>query len=99
MWLTVGLFWLAPPGWRDYVLMGLSLMFLALISPISTLLLVGFFGIVHGAVNVAQPVLRHVVIATCIIVATLIAFKIRQAMSISGTATLLEAVAIPLGLS
>lgn len=99
MWLTVGLFWLAPPGWRDCVLMGLSLAFLALISPLSALLLVGFFGIVHSAVNVAQPVLRHVVIATCIIVATLIAFKIRQAMVLSDTATLLEAVAIPLGLS
>jgi D-alanyl-lipoteichoic acid acyltransferase DltB (MBOAT superfamily) len=39
---TFSLYWLAPPQWRQWVLVALTAAFLALLSPLSTAILIGF---------------------------------------------------------
>lgn len=97
MWLTVGLYWLAPRAWRDLVLMALSLAFLASVSPTSALLLTAFCGITHVAGNRLRPTGRTVLAGGGLMVACLVAFKLRMPVTPSGMT--LESVLIPLGLS
>lgn len=96
IWLTVGLYWLVPRTARASVLIALSLTFLASASPLSAALLIGFCGLVHLASNRLAPTARNVTIAGVLIVAVLIGFKLGQTMD---TASMVETVVIPLGLS
>ena len=98
MWLTVGLYWLAPRAWRDLVLIGLSLAFLLAVSPASAGLLVAFCAVTHLAGNRLNPTWRNVAVAGGAMAACLVAFKLRQTIE-PVTAITFESVLIPLGLS
>jgi alginate O-acetyltransferase complex protein AlgI len=96
IWLTVGLYWLAPREIRSWLLMGLSLAFMASAAPLSAVILIGAGVLTHVAANVLAPTGRTVAAASLIIVTTVIAFKLGQTVStdIPGANIL-----IPLGLS
>ena len=96
MWLSVALYWLAPRQVRGAVLIGLSGLFLASVSPLSALLLVAFCAAVHVATNLVAPSRRSLIVAGGAMVGTLVAFKLSQG---AHTDALLETVVIPLGLS
>lgn len=96
IWLTVGLYWLAPSNRRAVLLMILSLAFMASVSPLSALILILFCGLTHFGGNVMRPTGR-IITATCaVIVVTVVSFKVMQA-PVAGlnVATMI----VPLGLS
>lgn len=96
MWLTVGLYWLAPRPWRMGVLAALSAAFLLMISPVSAFLLAGFCVPVHLASNVLAPTLRHTVAAAVVMVGVMVGFKLNQSVR---TDAVFETIILPLGLS
>ena len=96
MWVTVGLYWLAPRQLRPVVLATLSAAFLLTISPESAFILAGFCGLVHLASNVFAPTLRNTVVATLVIVGVLAGFKLTLTVR---TDEVLETIILPLGLS
>ena len=98
MWITVGLYWLAPRAWRDIVLILLSLTFLTIVAPTSAALLIVFCGVTHLAGNLARPTSRSVLLAGGAMAGCLIAFKLQKSIG-SDTALNFESIVIPLGLS
>ncbi|MEO1067272.1 MAG: MBOAT family O-acyltransferase [Pseudomonadota bacterium] len=96
IWLTVSLYWLAPPAWRMAVLAALSFLFLVSISPLSAALLVGFTLVCHVASNHLAPTFRVSAVAILGIASALVFFKVNQTVN---TDDLFDTVAIPLGMS
>ena len=96
MWLTVSLYWIAPPAWRLSLLATLTLIFLCTISPTSAALLVAFCGLSHLFGNLLRPTTTGIAAATAIMVGVLFNFKWKQ--TVDGE-LLVETLVIPLGLS
>ena len=96
MWCTVALYWLAPRAWRQLVLMGLTIIFLASRSPESAVLLLVFTVITHLAGNISAPTFRPVAVAIVAMLGVLGYYKITQPVNLDN---LMDTVAIPLGLS
>jgi alginate O-acetyltransferase complex protein AlgI len=96
MWLTVSVYWLAPRSTRQFVLMAITVIFLASRSPDSAVLLVLFTAITHLAGNIAAPTFRPVAAAIIAMLGVLGYYKITQPVNLDN---LLDTVAIPLGLS
>jgi D-alanyl-lipoteichoic acid acyltransferase DltB (MBOAT superfamily) len=96
IWLTVGLYWLAPRDVRGWLLMALSLIFMASVAPLSAIILVGACALTHLAGNVLRPTGRTITAAALVIVAVVVAFKLGQTINtdVPGGDIL-----IPLGLS
>lgn len=99
-WLaaTLSLYWLAPRSWRDEVLIGLTLTFLLVYSPISAAVLAALTAIVYYLCQVessALPAWRAWLAAGCVIGA-LIAFKLGARAT---EANFVRDVAVPLGLA
>jgi alginate O-acetyltransferase complex protein AlgI len=96
MWITVALYWIAPRDRRVPLLALLTLIFLAIYSPKSALILIAFTSVTHLASRDTN--VRGLVIAAAIafFVSTLLFFKIGQAFD---GERLLDTVVIPLGLS
>jgi D-alanyl-lipoteichoic acid acyltransferase DltB (MBOAT superfamily) len=96
IWLTVGLYWLAPRDVRPFVLMGISLLFMGSAAPMSAVILIAFCGLTHVAGNLMKPTGRTIAVAAAFIVAVVVAFKVNQTVDMQQPgATIL----IPLGLS
>lgn len=96
IWATVALYWLAPKEWRGVVLVGITLIFLAVYSPISAVILLSFTTVTYFATcrrTVSTPVGA---VAIAFYVAVLVFFKIGQTVD---DTRLLDTVVIPLGLS
>lgn len=96
MWLTVGLYWLAPRAARPFVLIGLSALFLASVSPESAAILAAFCLLTHGATNLAAPRLVFVAVAGAAMVGVLVGYKLTTSLKVE---TLVESLVIPMGLS
>ncbi|MBO6638952.1 MAG: MBOAT family protein [Roseitalea sp.] len=96
MWLTVSVYWLAPRTARQFVLMAITVIFLASRSPDSAVLLLVFTAITHLAGNIAAPTFRPVAAAMIAMLGVLGYYKITQPVNLDN---LLDTVAIPLGLS
>lgn len=96
LWLTVGLYWLAPRSVRPYVLIGLSLAFMASVDLLSLGLLVWSGLLTYiGASYIRLTKWRLLVIGS-VIAGTLIAFKLRVAVEADYA---FQFFGIPLGLS
>lgn len=96
VWITVALYWLTPHGWRQMVLIGVSLLFLAILSPVSAAILIVFCAICHLATRRHVPGSALVAAAICLIVAVLCFYKLRQSID---PMSLVETAAVPLGVS
>ena len=96
IWLTVGLYWIVPRAVRSWLLMALSLVFMASVAPLSAVILIAAGVLTHVAGNVLRPTGRTITAAALVIVATVVAFKLGQTVStdVPGANIL-----IPLGLS
>ena len=96
MWITVSLYWLVPGRWRQLFLAGLTLVFVASVSPLSAVILLAFVTICHLAVNLNEPGLPLVGVAITLIVTTIVIFRLGVA---TDPTSLVETTVIPLGLS
>lgn len=96
MWLTVGLYWLAPRTARLWVLAALTLAFLVSLAPLSAAILTGFTTFV--ALVARRPTLTGVqaVAAAGVLAVILTAFKVKLAWE-GGLAA--GAYLLPLGIS
>lgn len=96
MWLTVGLYWLAPREARLWLLAALTLAFVAVLSPLSAAILTGLTAFV--AVVARRPTLTglQTVVAAAGIAVILMAFKVKLAWE-GGLAA--GAFLLPLGIS
>ncbi|PRY85237.1 MBOAT family O-acyltransferase [Donghicola tyrosinivorans] len=96
LWLTIGLYWLAPREWRPWVLMGLSLGFMAVVDLLSAGLLVAAWGMTTVGIRVPQLTLPMLVGIGGVMVTVLVGFKLEVALD---PQDFLTDVGIPLGLS
>lgn len=96
MWITVALYWIVPGAWRHLLLAGLTLLFLAVYSPQSALILGAFTGVTYVAGQGTPVRVHRIAGAVVLFAAVLFLFKIGQTFD---AARLLDTVAIPLGMS
>jgi D-alanyl-lipoteichoic acid acyltransferase DltB (MBOAT superfamily) len=93
---TVAVYWLSPPGIRDFVLAAITFAFLGWYSPLSAALLAGMIVVTYwGAGLVAYNGWRALALLL-VIVSTMVTFKLRPG---AGTAFTGTDLVIPLGLS
>lgn len=96
IWLTAGLYWLAPRESRSYVLMGLSLAFMLIADPFSALMLVAAWALTVIGVSYRTPTQPILLGLGAILVLVLAGFKVE---SLATPEDFMQDVAIPLGLS
>lgn len=93
---TVSVYWLAPREWRHWVLVAVSLAFLAIHAPVSAILLVGFTLLTYFATRREHVSGWQAAGVSAVMIAVLVFYKV----AVSGVAgTIIENAVIPLGLS
>jgi len=93
---TVSVYWLAPREWRHWVLVAITIAFMAVHAPVSAVLLVGFTLISYYGTRTEMVSGWQAIAVSSVMVVILVIYKV----AVSGVAgTIIENAVIPLGLS
>lgn len=96
MWVTVSLYWLIAPDWRQVFLMAITLLFLGYYSVESAFILVLFTALTHVTSNTRDPKFLPTTSAALLMVAVLVYYKLNQTYE---PENVVESIVIPLGIS
>lgn len=96
MWVTVGIYWLAPRRWRLMTLAAISAVFLASVSPISVVILAAFVLVAHLTANRRDPSWKEAGLGVLLVIAVLGSYKLTAAIDVENLG---EGVLLPLGIS
>ena len=96
---TVSFYWLCPGKWRQWLLIGITAVFLTVFSPVSAVLLSGFAVITYLLVRGEKVSAFRLIVSLLLVLAILAYYKISFFNAGGKAGDVIENVAIPLGLS